>query len=425
MFALRPKHYAHYVQPGDVVGLSRDAIHKNATLMARADVHEYMIWEEASFFKIPVLLLMLITLLNDGTLISVGYDNAIPSQRPDKWNLKVVWLVSVVLGIIACGSNLLALWLALDSINEKGIMRRMGIPALPYAKVRARASQPARQPCHLLRLLPPPWLALAPHPRPMHPPPTTTTTPPPHHHLQVTMLMYLKVSITDFLTLFSSRTVGPFYSSRPGNLLLGGATLALTLSTILACAWPIGTLDGSYVEGLALGDYRLMPLWVWIFSIVCWFIQDAIKVRAPPHSCPTAALRPPPPALDAGHAWPVLLSPARACFTPSSPPPCSRSPPRSPPTPPQVATYKLIERFNIFDANTGALVNVRAAHTFDDPRHKLARVSAGMVEGKLLQMKVRAGRAPARRGLLLPGPRACAPAQLPTAAADCRRCSRS
>ena len=38
-----------------------------------------------NFFKLPVILLMLITLLNDGTLISVGYDNVLPSPRPEKW----------------------------------------------------------------------------------------------------------------------------------------------------------------------------------------------------------------------------------------------------------------------------------------------------------------------------------------------------
>ncbi len=41
-----------------------------------------------SFFQLPVLMLMLITLLNDGTLISIGYDHVIPSHRPEKWNLK-------------------------------------------------------------------------------------------------------------------------------------------------------------------------------------------------------------------------------------------------------------------------------------------------------------------------------------------------
>lgn len=42
-----------------------------------------------SFFQLPVLMLMLITLLNDGTLISIGYDRVTPNPRPDKWNLRV------------------------------------------------------------------------------------------------------------------------------------------------------------------------------------------------------------------------------------------------------------------------------------------------------------------------------------------------
>jgi H+-transporting ATPase len=43
------------------------------------------------FFKMPVLFLMLITVLNDGTLITVAYDNVKPSKVPEKWNLKALW----------------------------------------------------------------------------------------------------------------------------------------------------------------------------------------------------------------------------------------------------------------------------------------------------------------------------------------------
>ena len=38
------------------------------------------------FFHMPVLMLMLITLLNDGTLIAIGYDNV----NPRKVSLRVV-----------------------------------------------------------------------------------------------------------------------------------------------------------------------------------------------------------------------------------------------------------------------------------------------------------------------------------------------
>jgi len=37
---------------------------------------------------------MLITLLNDGTLIAIGYDHVNPSPYPETWNLPVRFLVS-------------------------------------------------------------------------------------------------------------------------------------------------------------------------------------------------------------------------------------------------------------------------------------------------------------------------------------------
>ncbi|KNC79871.1 hypothetical protein SARC_07756 [Sphaeroforma arctica JP610] len=104
---------------------------------------------------VPVLLLLLITVLNDGTLISISYDKAIPNKRPDKWNLKI------------------------------------------------------------------------------------------------TMSMYMKISVPDSLTLFSSRTdPGPFWSQAPGMALLCGASASLLLSTLLACLLPNGEMDEVPIEGL-------------------------------------------------------------------------------------------------------------------------------------------------------------------------------
>lgn len=54
--------------------------------------------------------------------------------------------------------------------------------------------------------------------------------------------------------------------------------LSLTISTVLACAWPEGMLDRIPVMGLARGDYKLMPLWVWMYCLLFWFIQDSLKV---------------------------------------------------------------------------------------------------------------------------------------------------
>jgi hypothetical protein len=49
-----------------------------------------------------------------------------------------------------------------------------------------------------------------------------------------------QVSLSDFLTLFSARTRGPFWEVKPGKLLLAAFVVAVSASTILACTWPFG-----------------------------------------------------------------------------------------------------------------------------------------------------------------------------------------
>ena len=87
------------------------------------------------FFSLPVLMLMLITLLNDGTLISIGYDYVNASQRPEKWNLKALWAISTVLGAVPLVSSLLLLWGALDSHNVDGMFAAFKLPRLEYGKI--------------------------------------------------------------------------------------------------------------------------------------------------------------------------------------------------------------------------------------------------------------------------------------------------
>ena len=88
---------------------------------------------------------------------------------------------------------------------------------------------------------------------------------------------------------------------------------------------------------MALGEYKLWPLWVWIYCVIWWWVQDACKV----------------------------------------------------------AFYKLMHATNMFQINTAKLVNMRG-HTKFGNKDSLARASAGMVEGKLLEMKV--GGSGRRRG---------------------------
>ena len=260
------------------------------------------------FFQLPVILLLLITVLNDGTLISVGYDRANPSPRPEKWNLRVLFTASSVLGLVSMGTSLLMLWAALDSPSCGSLFEEWGLPVPAYG--------------------------------------------------QIVTLIYLKVSLSDFLTLFAARTSpGGFWSHRPGNILFAAATLALGISTILGCLWPKGQIDGVQVQGLNVHvdyaseevtevgfesglsergvdvgseyqKYNLWPLWVWIYCIVFFFVQDLMKV---------------------GLYWFLL-------------------------------------KFDIFQARTAALVNVRSATSPSD--NEIAAEATGRVEKKLLGRKI-------------------------------------
>lgn len=183
--------------------------------------------EWPDFFHMPVLMLMLITLLNDGTLITIAYDYAKASPAPDRWNLPVLFIQSSILGVVSCGSSLLLLQFLLDSWNPDGFFQKLGLSGVQYG--------------------------------------------------QITSAIYLKVSISDFLTLFSARTgPNPFYTVAPAPILFGGGVFALTASSLIAIFWPQSNPDDIPTEGLK-SDLGLFAF-VWIFCLIFWLFQDLLKV---------------------------------------------------------------------------------------------------------------------------------------------------
>lgn len=170
---------------------------------------------------------MLITLLNDGTLITIAYDHAEARATPCIWNLPALFLTSTTLGIVSCFSSLLLLHILLDSWTADGFFQKIGFQGVEYG--------------------------------------------------QMILAMYLKISVSDFLTLFSARTgMNFFFQVAPAPMLLGGGAFALFLSSILAVTWKEGDIDEIPVNGLK-NDMELFGF-VWIYSLVFFFLQDALKV---------------------------------------------------------------------------------------------------------------------------------------------------
>ena len=175
-------------------------------------------WPE--YFDLPVVALILITLLNDGTIISIAYDNVRPSQQPETWHLRSLYAVALLLGAVACASSVLLLHLTLDSHNEAGPWRAVGLPRLTIEQVKC--------------------------------------------------IVYLKVSLSDFLTLFAARTRGFFFHGpQPGSKLVLAAAFAMAVSTAFSLAWPFG----SELVSVSPATCAL----VWLYVLLWWLLQDAAK----------------------------------------------------------------------------------------------------------------------------------------------------
>eukprot|EP01040_Poterioochromonas_malhamensis_P021901 gene21901-26526_t len=50
------------------------------------------------------------------------------------------------------------------------------------------------------------------------------------------------------------------------------------MSTVLACVWPASYPDDVYTIGLLYRAPYALPVYIWLYCIVWWFIQAACKV---------------------------------------------------------------------------------------------------------------------------------------------------
>jgi len=258
-----------------------------------------------SFFHMPVIMLMLITLLNDGTLIAIGYDNVVPQDTPTVWNLRVLFTVGTVLASVACISSLLLLKMSLESWQEGSFYQVIGLGGISYG--------------------------------------------------QITTSIFLKVAVSDFLTLFSARAGELwFWSSRPANVLLIAAALALSTSTLLACVWPMSRPDGIPTLGLQRRPPHILPLYIWIYCIVWWIVQVSPLIAMNPRCAKISELTPSPPRVFQDAA--------------------------------KVLTYRFLKRFNVFGYNDTGVVPGKShcadkfAGCADRPMFALGAIEEGLAK---------------------------------------------
>jgi H+-transporting ATPase len=169
-----------------------------------------------NFYPLTAVMIVMLALLNDGAILSIAYDNVHYKDAPEAWNMRLVLGIATVLGVV-------------------GPMAAFG---LFYLGDRV---------FHLDR-----------------------------PHLQT--LMYLMLSVAGHLTIFQTRTRGPFWSIRPARILLLAVFGTQAVATLIA-------VYGLFMTPLGWG----WALFVWGYALVWFLVTDRVKLAAYRIFDPTAA----------------------------------------------------------------------------------------------------------------------------------------
>jgi H+-transporting ATPase len=188
-----------------------------------------------NFYPLTAVMIVMLALLNDGAILSIAYDKVHYKDKPEAWNMRMVLGVATVLGVI-------------------GVVSAFGLFYL------------GERVFHLDRA-----------------------------HIQT--LMYLKLSVAGHLTIFLTRTRGPFWTIRPARVLWGAVLGTQVVATLIA-------VYGLFMTPLGWG----WTLFVWGYALAWFLVNDRVKLFAYRVFDPTA------PPLLAGKSIDVTPQTARRAY---------------------------------------------------------------------------------------------------------------
>ena len=82
-------------------------------------------------------------------------------------------------------------------------------------------------------------------------------------------MMYLKLSVAGHLTIFATRTRGPFWSIRPAKILFLAVLGTQIFATLIAVYGVLMTPISWKVAGL-----------IWAYALACFLVNDRLKLIA-------------------------------------------------------------------------------------------------------------------------------------------------
>ena len=160
-----------------------------------------------NFYPVTAVMIVMLALLNDGAILSIAYDNVHYKNQPEAWNMRMVLGISTVLGTI-------------------GVVAAFGLFYLGE--------------------------------RVFH-----------FDHAHIQTLMYLKLSVAGHLTIFLTRTRGPFWTIRPARILWAAVLGTQIVATLIA-------VYGLFMTPLGWG----WALFVWGYALAWFLLNDRVKLLA-------------------------------------------------------------------------------------------------------------------------------------------------
>ena len=159
-----------------------------------------------NFYPVTAIMIVLLALFNDAPIMAIAYDNVKYSKDPERWDMRVVLSMATFLGLI-------------------GVISSFGIFYI------------GQQALHLSKDA-------------------------------VQSFIFLKLAIAGHLTIFVTRTRGPFWSIKPSGVLFWSAVITKVLATFVA-------VYGWFITPI----YWNLALLVWGYALAAFFITDFLKVR--------------------------------------------------------------------------------------------------------------------------------------------------
>ncbi len=160
-----------------------------------------------NFYPVTAVMLVLLALLNDGPILAIAYDRVKYRNQPEAWEMPTVLAISSVLGVAGVVASFLLFYLAEREFH-------LGRDAIQT-------------------------------------------------------FMFLKLAVAGHLTIFVTRTRGPFWSVKPAPILLWSAVGTKALATVAA------------VYGLMMAPIGWeWSAVIWIYALAWFVVNDRIKLWA-------------------------------------------------------------------------------------------------------------------------------------------------